>query len=362
MEEISQNVDIDFIKTRAYIARHSYIENMENKLAAFEKRMLNKNFNVFWADNEASLVELVYQLLPEKIYNKVCFDLPHIPEEFNNAKRIKKIPIVEVENGKQSASVLFTQADFGILETGTLVLLNKRSKNCFNLIPNIFILLDINKLIDKTSDLELLLYLKSYSQNQEFLPEDVKIINRPIKRVVKTKIQQEGEFNMQDVPITIFLYDNGITEILKDNILRTSLYCIDCGRCRSVCPIYQYEKSKEFSPIELVKANCFAKNRLTGELFSRTLLCGNCTPVCPVQIPITDLLIREMELSKKQILSSTAKTFLRRKKLNKMSKPFQRYFFLRKLYGKNKMLFSYFKQQPSTFFNIKWLQEHPEDE
>lgn len=358
--EISQNVDIDFIKTRAFIARHSYIENMENKLTAFEKRMLSKNFRVYWAENEDALVDLVFDLLPDRMYNKVCFDLPHIPEDFDNNKIIKKIPISDVETGKQNANILFTQADFAVIETGSLVLENKRSKNCFNLVPNIFVLLNISDLVDKTADLETLLYLKSFYQDEEFLPDDIKFINRPMKRVEKTKIQQAGEFDMPEVPITIFLYNNGTSEILKDSILRTSLYCINCGKCKTVCPIYNY--TKEFSPIELVKRNSFAKNRTNGELFSHALLCGNCTPVCPVQIPISDLIIREMELSKKQTVSNVAKTFVRRNKLNKMSKSFQRYFFLRKLYGKNRMLFSYYRQPFGPFFNIKWTQENSENE
>lgn len=358
--EISRTADIDFIRTRAFLARHNYIESMDTKLKSFEKKMTSKNFRVLWAHSEEELTHIVKDALPDRLVNNVCFDLDHLPTSLSHLKSIKTVPIADVETRKLSASVLFTQADFAVLETGTLVLLNRKSKHCFNVVPNIFILLDINKLVNKTSDLETILYLKSYYQSQEFLPSDVKFINRPMKRISKTVIQEEGEYDVTDIDITLILYDNGITEILKDNLLRTSLYCIECGMCKSVCPISQYDPS--FTPIGFVKHHCFAKNRADEAIFSQTLLCGNCAPVCPLKVPLTDLIIREMELSKKQETSNIAKTFARRKKLNKQSHFLRRYFFLKSLYGKNKMLFSYFRQQADTFFNILWNEKHTEHE
>lgn len=359
--EVSTNFGIDYIKTCAFAARHSYIEDMESQLIAFERRLQAKNFKVYWASTEEDLVEMVHDLLPGKYRTKVCFDLATIPEGFNS-NRISKISIADVENGRQTPNVLFTQADFGIVETGTLAFYDRKSKNCFNSVSNIYVLVDISKLVIKASDLELILYLRSFYQSQKFLPQDLKLLNSPFQKVSEN-INQDGEKNTQTpVEITVFLYDNGVTQILQDNQLRNALYCIDCGQCKTVCPAYEYDK--EFTPIGLVRANCFEHHRSSGNLFSRALLCGNCDQVCPVQIPFTDLIVKEIQLSEpsKKGLLALAKTFERRKKLNKMSGSFLHHYFVRRIYGKNKMLLTYFRKQKEPFYNVTRIQENQQNE
>lgn len=360
--EISHVSDIDFIKTRAFAARHAYIEDMENKLVFFEKKMAAKNFKMYWASSEEELTDCIFNLLPDPLYNRVCFDIPRIPSEFENTKVVKKIPPAEVENGTQNATVLLTQADFAIVESGTIVLLNKSSKNCINLIPNIFIILDISRLVNKLSDLQTILYLRSFYQTHDFLPTDMKLINRPYHRIEKNVIQGMEEYERMEANITLLMYDNGVTATMENNILRHSLYCIDCGMCKTVCPMYHY--TKEFSPIELVRYHCAEGGGNVEELRKNALLCGNCDKVCPVQIPLTDLIISELEAktTRKEMAGSEAKTFLKRKKLNKTGKGLSRIFFLRKLYGKNKMLHNYFKAQTGVSFNANWRQENGTDE
>lgn len=359
--EVSTNCGIDYIKTCAFLARHSYIEDMETHLSSFEKRLQAKNFKVYWASTESDLVEMVQELLPGRFQTKVCFDLPSIPEGFNT-NRIQKISIADVENGRQTPSVLFTQADFGIVETGTLVFYDRKSKNCLNSVSNLFILFDISKLVIKASDLELVMYLRSFSQTQKFLPQDMKLLNAPFERISENITQDGDSVSRTPVDITVFFYDNGITTILQDNLLRNALYCIDCGQCKTVCPLYEYDK--EYTPIGLVRANCFEHHRSSHNLSSNALLCGNCDQVCPVQIPFTDLIIKEMQLSNppKKGLLALSKTFERRKKLNKMCGAFYHFFFVRRIFRKNKMLLNYFRKQKEPFYNITRIQELPEDE
>ena len=181
--EFSPEDIIEFCRTRANIIRQKYIEDMENKLTYFDRRMREKGFNVCWISDETELTETVFDLLPKTPYNRVCFDLPDVPEELRSAKSIRPVHYADVESGKSSAAFLFVQADFAIVETGTLVLLNKNSKNCLNSIPNLFILLDISKLLNKASDLETILYLRTQAQEQQYLPHDVKLINRPFSLI-----------------------------------------------------------------------------------------------------------------------------------------------------------------------------------
>ena len=360
--EISQFTDIDCLKEKVLGIRQSYIEDMVNRLCSFESKMLDKKFHVYWASSENNLTDMILNLLPEPFYNRFCFDVPQIPAAFLKTNAIKNIPIIDIENGNQNANFLFTKADFAVVETRTVVLLEKKSKGCFNKIPNIFIILDINKLVNKMSDLETILYVKSYYQSERFLPTDVRLIENPYRQVRTNKLQlDDKEYDLTDTNISIFLYDNGISKIMENNVLRNCLYCIDCGMCAKVCPVFAYPK--EYTPIELDKSNCCSN---TGnKVRENTLLCGNCDQVCPVQIPFSTLLIKEIENNlhvNSSAASGVAKTFSKRKKLNKMNGSFRRFFFLKKLFGKNKMIYNYFKEQKGTFFNLTWLQNNKKNE
>ena len=360
--EFSQEDMIEFCRTRANIIRQKYIEDMENKLTSFERKMIAKGFRVFWVTDEDDLTENIFEQLPKTPYNKVCFDLPDVPEALRSSKNIRPVHYADVESGKSGATYLFVQAEFAIVETGTLVLLNKNSKNCINSIPNLFILLDISKLLNKTSDLETILYLRSQAQEQQYLPEDVKLINRPFSLVEPNFTDPNQGYTHSPVQITIFLYDNGVTDIMQNSILREALYCIDCGKCKTVCPMYAY--TKEHTPIHLVRDNFLHHDTDTEHVIKNAMLCGNCDHVCPVQIPLCDLILKEIEIARQSHPSKSklANTFDKRKKLNSMNGKFRRFFFNKTMYGKNKMLYNYFKQQQDPFYNILWMQENNEND
>lgn len=360
--EFSPEEILEFCRTRANVIRQKYIEDMENKLTAFDRKMSEKGFRVCWIPDEAELTETVFSLLPKTPYNKMCLDLPNTPEALRTSKAIRPVHYADVESGKSSASYLFVQADFAIVETGTLVLLNKNSKNCLNSVPNLFVLLDISKLLNKASDLETILYLRTNAHEQQFLPEDVKLINRPFSLIEPNFTNPDQGVTRTPVQITIFLYDNGITDIMQNSILRESLYCIECGKCKTVCPMYAY--TKEHTPINIVRDNFLHHATNTEHIIKNAMLCGNCDQVCPVQIPICDLILKEIELARQSHpgKSSLANTFDKRKKLNKMNGKFRRFFFNKTLYGKNKMLYNYFKLQQDPFYNILWTQENSEND
>jgi len=357
------HTDIQFLKTRASFIRFSYIEEMEKHLLAFESQLATKKINVKWMNDEYELVDFICKSMPKSSYNKICFDIPTIPEAFFEKRNfIKKISIEDFEKNNDSAENLVVQADFGIVENGSVVLINKLSKNCFNNIDKIFIILDINNLIIKQSDLEILLYLQKGLENI-FQQEDIKIISAPPSKIISKKFQVSNEENFTTEPIEVFvlLYNNDITEILEDNILRETLYCINCGRCKEVCPVYK--QTQEFSPIDLIKYHCKEENKRAIKLFENTTLCGNCNEVCPVQINFTQLIINQMQslirrnnYHEKNI--DLFKVFSKRTKMNKVNSKFRRYFFVKKYYGKNKKLSNYFSNCKEPFFNIE--QKTPE--
>lgn len=348
------HTEIDILKTRANHARYSYIEEMEKHLLDFESSLTAKNFSVRWISDEKELVEFVMKNMSKNNYNKVCFDIPHIPEKFfENRNFIKEITVEQFETNKEHAENLIVQADFGIVKTGSIALVNKQSKNCFNSAEKIFIILNINSLVIRKKEFELLLALTSEPLTQSI--SDIKIISSPPSRIVNKKFQHSTEENytLEKIEVFVLLYDNGITEILQDNLLREALFCINCGKCKEVCPVYK--QSKQFSPIELVKYHCQEANRKTPQIFENTTLCGNCNEVCPVQINFTQLLTYQMQnLPKRQQHEKNIdlqRIFMKRAKMNKINSRLRRYFFIKKYYGNNKKLAAYYSSNKEQFFN-----------
>jgi len=351
------NGDLQFLKTRANFIRFSFIEQMENHLLAFESKLTSKNFKVKWINDEMELVEFICNSMSKNNYNKVCFDTPRISEEFFDKKNfIKKISIDAFENNNDIAENLVVQADFGVVENGSIILVNKLSKNCFNSPEKLFIILNINNIVVKQNDLELLLYLQKGIENDSFY-EDVKIISAPPSRIITKKIQSSNDDNYtsEKIEVYILLYNNDAIEILEDNLLRETLYCINCGKCREVCPVFQ--QTKQYSPIELIKYHCKEENKRAPKLFENTTLCGNCNEVCPVQINFTQLIINQMQRFSRRNSNHEKnidlfKTFSKRHKMNKVNSKIRRYFFISKYFGKNKKLANYFSSCKEDFFNL----------
>jgi len=349
--------DLQYLRTRANFIRFSYIEEMEKHLLAFESKLSYKNINVRWINEEQELVDFICKSMPKNSYNKVCFDIPKVFDAFFETKNlIKKIDIEDFEKNNDSAEHLVVQANFGVVENGSLVFIDKRSKNCFNNLEKIFIILNINDLVVKQNDLEILLYLRK-GINQSVFYNDLKILSSPPSRIIANSFQVSNENNYSNEKIEIFvlLYNNEIIEVLEDNLLRETLYCIDCGKCKEVCPVYQ--QTEEFSPIDLIKYHCKKENKRDPKLFENTTLCGNCNEVCPVQINFTQLMINQMHnFSKRSNHEKNIdlfKIFSKRSKMNKVNSKIRRYFFVNKYYGKNKKLASYFLSCKDEFFNLK---------
>jgi L-lactate dehydrogenase complex protein LldF len=91
------------------------------------------------------------------------------------------------------------------------------------------------------------------------------------------------------------LIDNGRTNLLAANPQKEALACIRCGACLNACPVYKNigghtYKSPYNGPIGSVITPFFKGFEETVHLSYATSLCGSCTSVCPVKIPIHDLI------------------------------------------------------------------------
>jgi L-lactate dehydrogenase complex protein LldF len=100
--------------------------------------------------------------------------------------------------------------------------------------------------------------------------------------------------------VHLVLLDNGRSQAYADEQLRKTLQCIRCGACMNHCPVYTRIGGHAYGttypgPIGKIISPHMLGLEATAGLTTASSLCGACGEVCPVKIPIPELLIRLRE-------------------------------------------------------------------
>jgi len=103
----------------------------------------------------------------------------------------------------------------------------------------------------------------------------------------------------------IVIVDSGRTRLLG-SALREALRCIRCGACMNHCPVYQNIGGHPYGwvypgPIGAVLTPAYVGLEKAGDLPNAATLCNQCGVVCPVKIPLPDLMrkLREEQMERK---------------------------------------------------------------
>ena len=180
-------------------------------------------------------------------------------------------------------------ANFALARTGTLVILeNEGNARMCTTFPKIHVaVMGIEKVIPGLGELQVFLKLLARSATGQKMPTYVSLLNGP---------SRSGE---EDGPeeVHLVLLDNGRSKILKDPELRASLYCLRCGACLNVCPVYQKIGGHAYGWVYSGPIGATLVPQYLGLLRAKHLpmastLCGACASVCPVRIPLPDLLLK----------------------------------------------------------------------
>jgi L-lactate dehydrogenase complex protein LldF len=107
--------------------------------------------------------------------------------------------------------------------------------------------------------------------------------------------RQPGEMDGPEKMVVILL-DNGRSEVYNDPDARAALKCIRCGACLNACPVYRHIGGYTYGstytgPIGSVLTPFLSGFKEYGHLSEASTLCGRCSDVCPVKIPLHDLLL-----------------------------------------------------------------------
>lgn len=195
-----------------------------------------------------------------------------------------------------------TGANFVSAESGRLVLVTNEGNARFGMAPTPLhiALVGIEKIVACDRDLGVLLNLLGRSATGQQLTVYTQFINGP-----RSANQPSGPEHMH----VVFL-DNGRTDILSSNC-RDILRCIRCSACQNVCPVYRQASGHAYrspygGPVGAVLTPLLFGQRFPefADLPKASSLCGACQEVCPVDIPIPDLLLRLRDKAKKEKVPS----------------------------------------------------------
>ena len=183
-----------------------------------------------------------------------------------------------------------TGANFVSAESGRLVLVTNEGNGRFCLAATRchIALVGIEKLVPRDRDLAVFLNLLARSATGQALSVYTEFISGP-----RGGGQPDGPEEMH----VVFL-DNGRSEILGGDA-REILRCIRCGACLNVCPVYRQASGHAYRGVYSGPVGAVLTPLLAGERFNAfadlpraSSLCGACHEVCPVNIPIPELLLR----------------------------------------------------------------------
>lgn len=188
-----------------------------------------------------------------------------------------------------AADVGITGVNFAVAETGTLCLVeNEGNGRLTSTVPSCHIAVTgIEKVVPGLEDVSALLALLTRSATGQHITTYFNMISGPRKTE-----ELDGPEEVH-----VVLVDNGRSTIYQDDELLDTLRCIRCGACMNHCPVYTRIGGHAYGTTYPGPIGQILMPHLIGldesrHLPSASSLCGACGEVCPVKIPIPDLLVR----------------------------------------------------------------------
>jgi len=341
-----QYKNLELAKRRAANIKHKIINNLDKYLVEFENNFSKRGGKIIWAPNEkdalreilhivknaraqvivkqktmvseeielnqmleknkrevfeTDLGEFIVQIAGEKPFHiltpamhKSKEDVAKLfNEKFNLPPDSKPEQITQFVREKLRSEFLradvgITGGNFLIADVGAVLLTENEGNGLLSIaFPKIHIaIVGIEKLIPSIEDLDLFLPLLAQHGTGQRITVYNNIVFGP-----RTEFEPDGPDEMY-----VILLDNRRTELLKFREQRRALSCIRCGACLNGCPIYKsvggFTYNATYSgPIGSVISPHFLGMKEYNHLSFASSLCGKCTEVCPVKIPLHELLL-----------------------------------------------------------------------
>lgn len=343
--------DWEGLRRKAKRAKNNAIYRLGERLEEFEKNATKNGIKVHWASSAEDACEIIYLLMKERGATKILKGKSMASEEIglNHYLQHKGVVATETDLGElilqlddeppvhivvpaihknryqvgetfknklgaplehdieklnqiarkhlreqfEELSVGLSGVNFAMSREGAFWLIeNEGNGRMCTTSPDIHIAIcGIEKVMETFEDAATTVALTTPSATGQFIPTYNNIITGP-----------RGKNNELDGPkeVHIVLFDNHRTKMAAHEDFSEALRCIRCGCCMNFCPVYDKVGGHSYvgeigrtiypGPIgEVIGPNLFGIDKMS-DILTLCSLCGRCSEVCPVMIPLADLI------------------------------------------------------------------------
>lgn len=306
----------EYVKKIAFNIRNKFINAITDNLMIFDNNFSANGGIIDWCiDYNDFLAKLDKVLLKHKIKNVNLFS-SYFTQELGIDKFIKN---KDYNYDSETTDCVIFNPKFGIVNTGSLFL-NFDSAYNMELVLNskvkIFVL-SICDFVFKPEDVEIFSHLYSIYKDR---------VNFPYLTSIYTPSPTKEKND-----VYLFLVDNGRSNVLENKDIRSALTCIDCDACKKVCPVFKTIGEEPYNnvfsgPLANVILPFMENIENYKHLCFSCTLCGNCSAVCPIKIPISEMIVanrkyfyenKHLDIKEERLSKVITKFVSSRKKMNK---------------------------------------------
>ncbi len=205
-----------------------------------------------------------------------------------------------------TADMGISGGNFLVAETGSVALVtNEGNGRMVTTLPRVHVVITgVEKVVPTLEDLATLMRILPRSATGQVISNYFSLLTG-----VKRPEDTDGPEHLYFI-----LVDNGRIDLLGGDF-QPMLRCIRCGACMNHCPVYQTVGGHAYGwvypgPMGAVLTPLYVGLENAVDLPHAATMCNQCVAVCPVKIPLTDLLRRLREQEKAQKLQPRGERLL----------------------------------------------------
>jgi len=315
--------DLPATRTAAAAIRDRVLNDLEHWLLQFEQQATARGAIVHWAETGEDVNRIVAEIAAQHGVKTAAKSKSMVSEEcgLNDALELAGVKVMETDLGeyilqlaheapshivapvvhknKEEISDLFA-------ETGSvLIVTNEGNGRLVTTLPRVHVAITgIEKVVPTLEDVTTLVRLLPRSATGQSITNYVSVLTG-----TKDNTDHDGPEHFH-----IILLDNGRSSLVGSE-MQEMLRCIRCGACMNHCPVYQNIGGHAYGwvypgPMGSILTPLLGGLENSPDLPNASTLCGACAVVCPVKIPLPDLLRKLREKQMERGMKSRQETFM----------------------------------------------------